>query len=37
VYLSQPVPHSQRLAFQPNYAANYGKDDKPYEPTGLRP
>eukprot|EP00775_Hariotina_reticulata_P002184 gene2184-2502_t len=37
VYLSQPVDESQRLQYQPTYAANYGKDDKPYEPMNLRP
>jgi hypothetical protein len=37
IYLSQPVDESQRLAYQPVYAANYGKDEKPYEPMNLRP
>lgn len=37
IYLSQPVDESQRLSYQPVYAANYGKDEKPYEPMGLRP
>jgi len=36
IYLSQPVDDSQRLSYQPVYAANYGKDEK-YEPMGLRP
>lgn len=37
IYLSQPVDESQRLSYQPVYAANYGKEEKPYEPMGLRP
>ena len=36
IYLSQPVDESQRLSYQPVYAANYGKEEK-YEPMGLRP
>jgi len=36
IYLSQPVDDSQRLSYQPVYAANYGKEEK-YEPMGLRP
>jgi hypothetical protein len=36
IYLSQPVEESQRLSYQPVYAANYGKEEK-YEPIGLRP
>jgi hypothetical protein len=36
IYLSQPVDESQRLDYQPVYAANYGKDEK-YEPMNLRP
>lgn len=36
VYLSQPVDESQRLQYQPTYAANYGQEEK-YEPMNLRP
>lgn len=36
VYLSQPVDESQRLHYQPTYAANYGAAEK-YEPMNLRP
>jgi hypothetical protein len=31
IYLTQPAADSQRLNYQPSYAANYGKDEK-YEP-----
>eukprot|EP00879_Flechtneria_rotunda_P001965 GHRR01002139.1.p1 GENE.GHRR01002139.1~~GHRR01002139.1.p1 ORF type:complete len:214 (+),score=59.35 GHRR01002139.1:188-829(+) len=36
VYLSQPVDESQRLQYQPTYAANYGQDEK-YQSMDLRP
>jgi len=37
IYLTQPVDEAARLPHQPVYAECYGKDDKPYEPMGLRP
>jgi hypothetical protein len=36
VYLAQPVDDSQRLNYQPTYAANYGHEER-YEPMNLRP
>lgn len=32
VYITQPVGEAQRLKERPRYAANYGKDDAPYQP-----
>ncbi len=36
VYLAQPVDDSQRLSYQPTYAANYGQEER-YEDMQLRP
>jgi hypothetical protein len=36
VYLAQPVDESQRLSYQPKYAATYGHEER-YEDMQLRP